>query len=703
MPVQDIEPDKKPLHSRHRPDKRPCNVTSYIIAFIVSAVTVLIFFSNLTEAYSSAQFKPLSVNLSSNASSTMDVTGNQLVVPAEGGEVVYENLGTEAKALEIVSHGENSEKRMVTGSVYIQDSTNAPDYALASTFKLVPNGIHNKSIVRFKSVGNVRALKIHFDASGIQYSIKQITVNPLFKVTINFGMFFLLWGISTLLVAIIRHRWWKAEFDIKKKSHNLLLFSSLAFTLGLALWIWLFLDSQSPKTVSYPLPPEARANQYLLQFEAWKHSSAALLDKPFTDLLNLENPYSAASRVGIQGVLWDFVLYGGKYYSYFGIAPLIFIYLPFNLLFPNKLPSDLSASSMLALGAIVFLFLALREIVIRFDLKPNLLLYMISFPALTAGSCIPFIQSRIVVYYIALLSAIMFGAAFIFFSFRATRTSLLFPRVMFFFGAGISLVSLLASRPTSVIVPVLFITPIFINVLVDRTARVTRKILDVSAFFIPLLAGTAGLLSYNKVRFGKWFDFGNSYQLTVNDMRSATFNFDILKLKDMFINYYGMPFSVQPNFPYISTQDGVSSGYGYYLFEFKTFGMAMLPMFWFLLFCFIKNKQTILEKACCITGVVSSILLGYFNYSIGGSLFRYFCDFLYILLLIGLVGAFRVSQYLVKGDQIHKLIYVLTICGCLITFVIGILLVFSSNLEGAVIPARNPDVYVAVSNFWSLG
>ncbi|MBQ3330772.1 MAG: hypothetical protein IJG87_06295 [Ruminococcus sp.] len=74
--------------------------------------------------------------------------------------------------------------------------------------------------------------------------------------------------------------------------------------------------------------------------DAFEAGQVELKDKPGSDLLNMENPYDWSERVEQNvNAKWDHVLYNGKYYSYYGVGPVILLYLPYHLITGHYLAS----------------------------------------------------------------------------------------------------------------------------------------------------------------------------------------------------------------------------------------------------------------------------------------------------------------------------------------------------------------------------
>ena len=68
--------------------------------------------------------------------------------------------------------------------------------------------------------------------------------------------------------------------------------------------------------------------------DAFEHHQVNLLEEPSEDLLKLDNPYEYVKRdaeVGSGNFLWDHCFYNGKYYSYYGIGPVLALFLPYHV------------------------------------------------------------------------------------------------------------------------------------------------------------------------------------------------------------------------------------------------------------------------------------------------------------------------------------------------------------------------------------
>ncbi|MBP3666796.1 MAG: hypothetical protein J6K29_07070 [Clostridia bacterium] len=101
-----------------------------------------------------------------------------------------------------------------------------------------------------------------------------------------------------------------------------------------------------------------RGNQITQEIvDAFRAGQVHLLDEPSEELLAMENPYDWSARRE-QGVSakWDHLLFEGKYYSYYGIAPVLLLFLPYNLVTGYYFPT---AEAILLFGGLGIIFLTL--------------------------------------------------------------------------------------------------------------------------------------------------------------------------------------------------------------------------------------------------------------------------------------------------------------------------------------------------------
>ena len=148
--------------------------------------------------------------------------------------------------------------------------------------------------------------------------------------------------ISAAALAAAEWKWGvlSAVYDAKKLPHRLLaLLPMVAMLFTAPVFLKYFADARDD--VEYPLKGSvANYNPYIQQFDAWEKGQLNIDFEVDSRILELENPYDYQARRLAGGYyLWDRAMYDGKYYSYFGIAPIVTVYYPYWLI-KGALPGD---------------------------------------------------------------------------------------------------------------------------------------------------------------------------------------------------------------------------------------------------------------------------------------------------------------------------------------------------------------------------
>jgi hypothetical protein len=112
-----------------------------------------------------------------------------------------------------------------------------------------------------------------------------------------------------------------------RKPYFVLLGAAIVATLGFVLLVSL---NASRYFTTYPFQQsDTNSNPFLYYnlFQAFKNGHVYLDDIPDSRLAGLTNPYDPYARRGIP-YLWDTAYYQGKYYCYYGPAPVILVMFP---------------------------------------------------------------------------------------------------------------------------------------------------------------------------------------------------------------------------------------------------------------------------------------------------------------------------------------------------------------------------------------
>ena len=310
--------------------------------------------------------------------------------------------------------------------------------------------------------------------------------------------------------------WLKKIFDKDYGPKNI--FHNILFLLIVALMVYrcFSVDIHECKTLEYPRDITYES-QYIKQFDAFVKGQLHLDVEADAGLAELENPYDRDARdeAGIY-YHWDHAYYEGKYYSYFGIAPIFTVYFPCYLI-SGEIPNDAYACRMLAVYAVIFSAFAVRELLLFFCKRINLYLFLTGVGAFVSVSGVRMALICSDAYYIPVVSALGCSMAFVFFLFGGLREKSSVPRRIFFVLSSAALALTVLSRPTAALMCASLLPVCLVYVIREKQEK-KKTVYDVCAFALPVSLFASAVMWYNYARFGSILDFGSAYQLTVADI-----------------------------------------------------------------------------------------------------------------------------------------------------------------------------------------
>lgn len=401
------------------------------------------------------------------------------------------------------------------------------------------------------------------------------------------------------------------------------------------------------------LPPDI----YGRQFDAWKKGQIELDVSVDPRLASLENPYDPTARSESKARYnWDYAFFDGKYYSYFGIAPILTVHAPIHAV-TGKLPNVPMACLILAIAGVIATAFAYREVVLRFIGKPNRWIFLLGLAGVVSAGGAYLGALCADMYYVAVLSAQVFSMAFVALAVRAMKTDKLWMRMTLLVLAAIALTLTVWSRPTVALMCVA-VFPFFIE-FIFKIKKDTLKdgLLTVGSFAIPLMAGAAAVMWYNYARFGSPLDFGANYQLTVSDVSLNTIDFKYLF--SSFFSYFLCPMWQTEAYPYLGMQriKVLPDGARYFYFD-KYCGVFAygLPLGILAYPCLAMIEKQKGERDYAKTAVVAltallALGIAFSDFCIGGVNMRYVYD---ISVMLALVSAAVLLNLTEKSDGSAK-------------------------------------------------
>jgi len=235
-------------------------------------------------------------------------------------------------------------------------------------------------------------------------------------------------------------------------------------------------------------------------------------------LLAMENPYDPQARIDNEVPFrWDSAFYQGKYYMYFGVVPVLLLFLPYRLITGTAL-AGYAATWVFLMIAIAGIYQLFYRFTLRFHKNLPLLLYLLgsfTFSLMSIWYCIDCPQ----LYCTAISSAIameVWSLCFFFESvYMATKENKQI--LLAFFGALFGALAF-GCRPT-IALGNLLVIPMMITYFKEK--KITGKLVGKLALAAsPYLAVAVGLMIYNFLRFDSPLEFGQAHQLTVADQHA---------------------------------------------------------------------------------------------------------------------------------------------------------------------------------------
>ncbi len=425
--------------------------------------------------------------------------------------------------------------------------------------------------------------------------------------------------------------------------------------------------------------------------DAFRAGQVHLLDMPSDELLAMENPYDWSARSALDvSAKWDHLLFDGKYYSYYGIAPVLLLFLPYNILTGYYFPT---AEAVLLFGVcgIIFLALLFLEFADIFCKRiPNSMLVTTLFILLvSSGVWYNFVYDNF--YEIAQASGFCFTAAGFFFLLRSRVIGEGTIRYRHIVLSTVCFSLSVLCRPTLALY--CFVACIFlgfglckhlreIKVMPSpkgktpaamRKASVTKYLIAALAPFV-LIGGVQ--MAYNYARFGSVMDFGIQYSLTINDFTRSQYHTDFVMIG---IHNFIFAFpQIRPEFPYVLSNFSTLSANGYYYVANRNaVGILWraLPSLGYLgvvpAWRSMSKKERLQSLALGLTTCVIAPLIIIFSIWESGYGVRYCCDFAWQMILGGAAILFLLYARVADGQGKSILRHAFTVAAVLALVVNG--------------------------------
>ncbi|MES2696857.1 MAG: hypothetical protein V4773_25540 [Verrucomicrobiota bacterium] len=417
-------------------------------------------------------------------------------------------------------------------------------------------------------------------------------------------------------------------------------------------------------------------------------------------LKQLENPYDPANRPANIGALHDASFYKGKYFVYFGMAPVVVLMLPFRLIAGVDLP--------LAAAILVFVYAGFLVSVrlldaIRRRYFPDTRTWVMPVGAAVLGLAGPsaVLLRRPDMWELPIAAGACFAMIALASLCRSVHTE--GGRLRWVGWAGFFLGLAIASRPTYLIASPLLAVPLAVWWWRERRAPWR----EACSLAVPLAVVGAAMAWHNYARFDNPLEFGQAYQLSM-DYES--------KLRHFGANY--VPYNLRMHFfgaaewsryfPFISPPELGTAPAGYTVHRGEIYGLLTnWPVAWLALLAPLALWRRDAEArvrlgvwlATVAVGCAAMTVVMLFFFS---ALARYQMDFVPGLLLLAGVGMLGLERWVrTVGGRWGEAVMVVGVgAAAAMSVLVGVL--FSLRYEG-ILRGKNPMTERAVARMFNRG
>lgn len=623
-----------------------------------------------------------------------------------GATLEFAEINTELNNIKIVP----SESSANTIKVTVSLTDEANKYYFSTPERTIYKGVEKSNFIKVSTAGRSSHLALNLSCDEETATIKSVSVNEQRAFDFyTLRVFILVVAMWLLYMFMPSSELYKMKLCDHKDTKN----SLVTGFLGIQCIVFIVIGTLNPTFVGLA-SVEGKVTPVPLSYEHHNQydelAQAMLEGKVYIDnndipesLLEMENPYDRAARDQLRretgdSYRWDVTFYNGHYYVYFGIVPLLLMYLPCRAIFDVPFPTAIGIIAFACIFALG-VFKLLNVLIEKYFKKVSVGAYLLT--SLTFINCCGamFLVKRPDFYSIPIICAMAFIVWGIYFWIKGKDAE---KRQNIYFIAG-SLCCALAvgCRPQSVLACAVAV-PLFLGFLFkDKRILSAKGIKNVIALGTPFVVVAIGIMYYNAIRFSSPFDFGSTYNLTTNDVTRR--GFDIGRTGLGLFTYLFQTPQFTATFPFINAVEIESNYVGKTISELCFGGLiTCTPMLWFT-GVLPKVKNTLKEKK--LFGVSVILLLVGFATVIadtqaGGLLQRYFSDFGYIFFIAAVLVIFALYEQS-STEETNKNLNTLLLISTILSVFYTLCLVFSQ--ADVTIDTQRPELFGELQHlveFW---
>ncbi len=375
--------------------------------------------------------------------------------------------------------------------------------------------------------GAVSDIRVKFRSVGEgTVSVQRVTLNALIPFEIYYVRFLFLVLTSVLLYGVLKTSFLSRSYQQAEKFCRI---CTLAAAVVCSIATICIMNYKLPDDTTWKERIENDGgNQVSRELVlAFEQGHVYLDAQPTQELLEMEEPYERWTRDKQAGYEWDHVLYDGKYYSYYGVAPVLLWFWPFYKLTKHYCPSELAILPFAIVGFFGLACFLMKVIKKWFSGIPSGM-YLLAMLMMFLNCGAWYSIGRPDFYEVAMISGFCFmiwGCYFLLSANILGDGSISLPKTAI---ASLLLAIAVLCRPTLVLYCIC--AAVFMILAAGRSAGENQKfgnqrsIFYLLCAFVPMGVLGLGQMWYNYARFGSPFEFGIQYSLTINNFTKTEFH-----------------------------------------------------------------------------------------------------------------------------------------------------------------------------------
>lgn len=552
--------------------------------------------------------------------------------------------------------------------------------------------------------GNLKSLKLTFPyEKGTTIEVKDIILNqpvPMFFSLERILVMFLLYLVIRALFFTPYSVYYQPDSKKQKLASGLILLLCIAVIFPLTL---IGNDSSGLATM----------DKYTDLTHALANGTVYLDGDVDERLLSAQNPYDTTERreLGIGGYKWDYAYYNGRIYVYFGVVPVILMYLPYYILTGSDLMHEIPYMFFL-ISLVIGAFLLTDALVRKYCTRLPLKLYYLFQVTFMLGIGTLIFAKRVCIYNMAIMAAVDFTVWGLYFWIRYSLECK--NRKIWMVPIGSLCMALVAGCRPHLLLASFLSLPILMkqwNALckeIKEKKNIRKNVLFLASFCLPYIIVAAFLMWYNAARFGSPFEFGATYNLTTNDVTKRGFHF--ARFIPGIWAFLFQPASLNIEFPYIGITQFQTAYQGKTIYESCIGGIFATNLILCPCFLFYRYRAKLKEnKAWIFTciNLIGAFLIVCADVQMAGMITRYTADFciLFYLAALTIIFTWIGGYYSAKSASAYGISEMSWCRGisllCFITILYLVLSVFALYVVGDY-NAYRPVWYYHMKELWGL-